>query len=144
MGGFVPYWREVYEMYQHKGVNILTDSGRSREYFATRKDCINRSCFAGTFHTFSVFFMMRYGHLAEEGTSTVYIGCARKPDPTWSLGLKGCAAREDGLSETIKKVTGTRLKIPTLPKTSPMAAVHPCRKNSIQTSHCTPDEDLAV
>ena len=130
-----PYLRELFEMFQHDGMNILPDMDRYGEYFATRREYTDKYRFANAFHPFHGFSMMSCGHLAEEHTSAIYIVGAREPGIARSMGLKTRATVEEALADAMRKYVGPHPNILALPKTFTTAAVHLCMKDASQDSH---------
>lgn len=123
-----PYLRELYEIFQHDYMNVLTDMDRYGEYFATREEYVRKYRFANAFHPFHGFSMMACGHLAEMNTSAIYMVGAMEPGIARSMGLKTRATFEEALEDAKKKYVGPNPNILALPQTFKIGAVHLCMK----------------
>ncbi len=135
-----PYLREIYEMFQKDYMNVLPDMNRYGEYFATNKEYIRKYRFCNAFHPFHGFSMMSCGHIAEMGTSAIYIVGAREPGIARGMGLKTRATFEEALEDAKKKFVGENPNILALPLAFKRSAVHLCMKDPSQNS---PTADLS-
>ena len=124
-----PYLRELYELFQHDYMNTLADMNRYGEYYATRKEYIDKYRFANAFHPFHGFSMMSCGHIAEMNTSAIYIVGAQEPGLARGMGLKTRAAFEEALADAKKKFVGPEPNILALPRAFRLGAVHLCMKD---------------
>lgn len=130
-----PYARELYEMFQHDGMQTLPDMNRYGEYFATNAEYVRRYRFANAFHPFHGFSMMSCGHLAEKHTSAIYIVGAREPGYARGMGLKTRATFEEALQDAMRKYVGPNPNILALPRTFTTAAVHLCMRDPAMNNH---------
>lgn len=124
-----PYLRELYGMFQHDHMNVLTDMNRYGEYFATNAEYIRKYRYCNAFHPFHGFSMMSCGQIAEMNTSAIYIVGAQEPGIARGMGLKTRATFEVALSDAKKKYVGPEPNILALPRTFKTAAVHLCMKD---------------
>ena len=124
-----PYLRELYELFQHDHMNTLADMNRYGEYYATRKDYIDKYRFANAFHPFHGFSMMSCGHIAEMNTAAIYIVGAQEPGLARGMGLKTRATFEEALADAKKKYVGDSPNILALPRAFKLGAAHLCMKD---------------
>ena len=124
-----PYLRELYELFQGDYMNTLADMDRYGEYYATRKEYIDKYRFANAFHPFHGFSMMSCGHIAEMNTAAIYIVGAQEPGLARGMGLKTRATFEEALADAKHKFTGPEPNILALPKAFKLGAVHLCMKD---------------
>ena len=126
-----PYLRELYNMFQHDYMNVLTDMNRYGEYFATNQEYVRKYRFCNAFHPFHGFSMMSCGHIAEMNTSAIYIVGAREPGIARGMGLKTRATFEEALADAQRKYLPENPNILALPLTFKTGAVHLCMKNEV-------------
>jgi len=119
-----PYLRELYEMFQKDYMNTLADMTRYGEYFANRKDYIDKYRYCNAFHPYHGFSMMSCGHIAEMNTSAIYIVGAQATGYARGMGLKTRAVFEEALEDAMRKYTGSNPNILALPLTYKTGAVH--------------------
>jgi len=119
-----PYLRELYEMFQKDYMNTLADMTRYGEYFANRKDYIDKYRYCNAFHPYHGFSMMSCGHIAEMNTSAIYIVGAQATGYARGMGLKTRAVFEEALEDAMRKYTGPNPNILALPLTYKTGAVH--------------------
>ena len=119
-----PSYRETYELFQHNYNNVLPDIEKYSEYFATRKEYIDKYRFAYGYHPFHAFSMTSCGHIAEMNTSAIYIVGAIEPGYARGMGMKTRATFEEALDDAKKKFVGPNPNILALPRTFTTTAVH--------------------
>ncbi len=124
-----PYIPRLYDMFQHDQMNQLPDMNRLGEYFATDREYVRMYRYTNAFHPFHGFSMMSCGHLAEKGTSAIYIVGAQDPGFARGMGLKTRATFEEALADAEKKFVGPKPNILALPRTFRTASVHLCMKD---------------
>jgi len=130
-----PYLRELYEMFQTGGRQILTDMIRYGEYFATNEEYIRKYRFAHAFHPFHGFSMMACAHLAEQHTAAIYLVGAEKPGYARGMGLKTRATFEEALEDAKRKYVGENPNILALPGAFKTTAVHLMMKDERIDDH---------
>jgi len=124
-----PYLREVYNLFQHDYMNVLSDMHRYAEYFATNEEYIRKYRYCNAFHPFHGFSMMSCGHIAEMNTSAIYIVGAREPGIARSMGLKTRSTFEEAFADAKRKYLPENPNILALPLTFKLNAVHLCMKD---------------
>jgi len=124
-----PYLREVYNLFQHDYMNVLSDMHRYAEYFATNEEYIRKYRYCNAFHPFHGFSMMSCGHIAEMNTSAIYIVGAREPGIARSMGLKTRSTFEEAFADAKRKYLPENPNILALPLTFKLGAVHLCMKD---------------
>ena len=124
-----PYLREVYNLFQHDYMNVLSDMHRYAEYFATNEEYIRKYRYCNAFHPFHGFSMMSCGHIAEMNTSAIYIVGAREPGIARGMGLKTRSTFEEALADAKRKYLPENPNFLALPLTFKLGAVHLCMKD---------------
>lgn len=119
-----PSYRDTYELFQHDYNNILPDIEQYSEYFAQKKEYIDKYRFNYGYHPFHAFSMTACGHIAEMNTSAIYIVGAIEPGYARGMGMKTRATFEEALEDAKKKYVGPSPNILALPRTFTTAAVH--------------------
>ncbi len=118
-------YRDLYELYQHDYHQKLPDIAAYGEYFAVKKDYIDRYRFGYGYHPFHAFSMVSCGHIALMHTSAIYIAGAMEPGFARGMGMRTCATVEEALDDA-KRLVGQNPAILALPRTFKTAAVHLC------------------
>jgi len=126
-----PCYREVYELFQKDYHNILSDLNKYGEYFATRKEYIDKYRFNYGYHPFHAFSMISCGHIAEENTTAIYIVGAQEPGFARGMGLKTRATFEEALGDACKKFVGSSPSILALPQAFKTSAMHLMMKDDV-------------
>lgn len=119
-----PSYRETYELFQKDYNNILPDIEKYGEYFANKKEYIDKYRFNYGYHPYHAFSMVSCGHIAEMNCAAIYIVGAYEPGYARSMGMKTRAGFEEALDDAIRKYTGPSPNIIALPKTFKTASVH--------------------
>jgi len=119
-----PAYRDVYTLFQHNYNNQLTDLEKYGEYFATRKEYIEKYRYNYGYHPYHAFSMISCGHIAEMACCAIYVVGAIEPGIARSMGMKTRATFKEALEDAKKKYIGPDPNILALPKAFTSAAVH--------------------
>ncbi len=118
-------YRDLYELYQHDYHQSLPDLAVYGEYFATRKEYIDKYRFGYGYHPFHAFSMVSCGHIAHLHTQAIYLVGAMEPGFARGMGMRTCTTFEEALADAARFV-GPSPAILALPRTFKTAAVHLC------------------
>ena len=119
-----PSYRETYELFQKDHNNILPDIEKYGEYFANKKEYIDKYRYNYGYHPYHAFSMVSCGHIAEMNCAAVYIAGAYEPGYARAMGMKTRASFEEALEDAKRKYTGPSPNILALPQTFKTASVH--------------------
>jgi hypothetical protein len=118
-----PSYRELYELFQRDYHSTLPDVARYGEYFAKRRDYIEKYRFNYGYHPYHAFSMVSCGHIAEMHTLATYIVGAYTPGYARAMGMKTRATFAEALQDA-QRYIGPNPKILALPRTFRTAGVH--------------------
>lgn len=118
-----PSYRELYELFQQDGDNLLPDLMRYAEEFCSRQEYIDKYRNDFGYHAFHPFSMISCGHIAKMHCAAIYIVGAEKPGYAHAMDMKTRDTFEAALKDS-EKYVGENPKILALPKTFRTAAAH--------------------
>jgi nickel-dependent lactate racemase len=123
-----PAYREIYNLFQTEGNNILPNVEKYAEKLATNEEYIRKYQNEHGYHPYHGFSMISCAHIAEMQTSAIYIVGAKEPGYARGMGMKTRATVEEALKDA-EKYVGKKPNILALPKTYTTAGVHLCMKD---------------
>lgn len=122
-----PAYREIYDLFQKEGNNILPNVEKYAPILANNSEYIRKYQHEYGYHPYHGFSMISAAHIAEMHSAAVYIVGAKEPGYARGMGLKTRATIEDALKDAAKYV-GKNPNILALPKTFTTSSVHLCMR----------------
>jgi len=123
-----PAYREIYELFQKEGNNILPSVEKYAKDLVQNHDYIDKYRHHFGYHPYHGFSMISSAHIAEMHAAAVYIVGAEQPGYARGMGLKTRSTIEEALMDA-KKYVGETPHILAMPKAFTLSSVHLCMKN---------------